>query len=216
LSTTGPATIQGPRRAEQRAERRGAILDATVRILGCKGLGAVTHRAVAREAGVPLAATTYYFSSKDELITEAVDLLVAEEVAQLAERAAALGDDVGSPDRAAAALVAVLVPDRAGVGAQLAKFELYLEAARRPALRPIVAKWQEAFIGLAEMALASAGISDPAHRASLLVPAVDGVLMYELSGAGSEPSPTDTEAGRERLRERLQAVFEVVVGDARK
>jgi DNA-binding transcriptional regulator YbjK len=210
-----PATVQGPRRAEQRAERRGAILAATGRILGCKGLGAVTHRAVAREAGVPLAATTYYFSSKDELITEAVDLLVAEEVAQLAERAAALGDDVGSPDRAAAALVSVLVPDRAGVGAQLAKFELYLEAVRRPALRPIVAKWQEAFIGLAEMALASAGISDPARRASLLVPAVDGVLMYELSRAGSEPSATDTEAGRQRLRERLQTVFEVVIGDAR-
>jgi len=209
-------TIQGPRRAEQRAERRGAILDATVRILGCKGLGAVTHRAVAREAGVPLAATTYYFSSKDELITEAVGLLVADEVSELAERAAALGDDVGSPERAAAALVSVLVPDRAGVGAQLAKFELYLEAVRRPALRPIVAKWQEAFIGLAEMALASAGIPDPARRASLLVPAVDGMLMYELSRAGDEPSATDTEAGRERLRERLQTVFELVIGDARK
>lgn len=209
-------TIQSPKRAEQRAERRGAILDATVRILGCKGLGAVTHRAVAREAGVPLAATTYYFSSKDELITEAVDLLVADEVAQLAERAAALGEDVGSPERAAAALVSVLVPDRAGVGAQLAKFELYLEAVRRPALRPIVAKWQDGFIGLAEMALAAAGVPEPSRRAASLVPAVDGVLMYELSRAGEEPSPTDTEAGRERLRERLQAVFELIIGDARK
>ena len=50
----------------------------------------------------------------------------------------------------------------------------------------------------------------------LLVPAVDGVLMYELSRAGSEPSATDTEAGRQRLRERLQTVFEVVIGDARR
>jgi hypothetical protein len=40
--------------------------------------------------------------------------------------------------------------------------------------------------------------------------------MYELSRAGEEPSPTDTEAGRERLRERLQAVFELIIGDARK
>jgi hypothetical protein len=40
--------------------------------------------------------------------------------------------------------------------------------------------------------------------------------MYQLSRADSEPSATDTEAGRQRLRDRLQTVFEVVIGDARK
>jgi TetR/AcrR family transcriptional regulator, regulator of biofilm formation and stress response len=204
-----PTTIRGPRRAEQRAERRGAILAATVRILGSSGLGAVTHRAVAQEAGVPLAATTYYFSSKDELITDAVSLLVDEEVAQLAERAAALGDGLGSPDRAAEALVQVLVPDSATAGAQLAKFELYLEAARRPGLRESAAHWQDAFIGLAQMVLHAAGAPDPSARAALLVPAVDGVLMYELSLAGEEPV-------RERLRRRFAGILELVLADARK
>ena len=204
-----PTAIQGPRRAEQRAERRGAILEATVRILGSRGLGAVTHRAVAQEAGVPLAATTYYFSSKDELITDAVSLLVDEEVAQLAERAAALGDGLASPDRAAAALVQVLVPDSETARAQLAKFELYLEAARRPGLRESVAQWQDAFIGLAQMVLRAAGAPDPAERAPLLVTAVDGVLMYELSLAGPEPV-------RERLRRRFAGILELVLADPRK
>jgi TetR/AcrR family transcriptional regulator, regulator of biofilm formation and stress response len=204
-----PTAIVRTSRATQRAERRGAILEATVRILGSSGLGAVTHRAVAHEAGVPLAATTYYFASKDELITDAVSLLVDEEVAQLAERAAALGDGLGSPERAAAALVQVLVPDATSARAQLAKFELYLEAARRPALRESVAQWQDAFIGLAQMVLHAAGAPDPASRAPLLVTAVDGVLMYELSRAGGEPV-------RDRLRSRLAGLLELVLADARK
>ena len=200
-------TISIPKRTEQRADRRGAILDATVRILGCMGLDAVTHRAVAREAGVPLAATTYYFSSKDELITEAVGLLVGEEVAQLAEHAAALGDELASPDRAADALMAVLVPDDAAIGAQLAKFGLYLEAARRPALRESVARWQQAFIALAEMVLRAANAQDPAARAPLLVTAVDGVLLFELSTRGAAPS-------RDRLHKRLTGVLSLVLDTA--
>ena len=52
--------------------RRQAILDATLTLVGRLGAGAITHRAVAEEAGVPLAATTYYFSSKSDLVREAL------------------------------------------------------------------------------------------------------------------------------------------------
>jgi len=52
--------------------RRRAILDATLALVGREGTAAVTHRAVAAEAGVPLAATTYYFDSKEELIRDAL------------------------------------------------------------------------------------------------------------------------------------------------
>ncbi|MGZ4481779.1 MAG: TetR/AcrR family transcriptional regulator, partial [Gaiellales bacterium] len=45
--------------------RRQAILEATLRVIRDSGVHAVTLRAVAAEAGVPLAATTYYFESKD-------------------------------------------------------------------------------------------------------------------------------------------------------
>ena len=43
--------------------RKSQIIDATVFVIARAGTGAVTHRAVAKEANVPLAATTYYFSS---------------------------------------------------------------------------------------------------------------------------------------------------------
>jgi DNA-binding transcriptional regulator YbjK len=179
---TPPAT-QTPvsRRAVQRAERRSAILDATVGILASEGLGAVTHRAVAREAGVPLAATTYYFSSKDELLAEALAILVEDELTRIGQRAAEMGDSISSPEDSAAALAEVLFPDAGAAGALLAKFEVYLEAARRPALREQAEHWQAAMAGLATLALGLAGARDAERLAPLLVAGIDGILVHELS-----------------------------------
>ncbi|WP_116364983.1 TetR/AcrR family transcriptional regulator [Parahaliea mediterranea] len=58
------------RRAEGRL-RHQQILEATLRLIAREGIRAVRHRAVAREAGVPLAATTYYFSDIGQLLSEA-------------------------------------------------------------------------------------------------------------------------------------------------
>lgn len=168
-------------RSEQGAERRAAILEATVRLIVRDGLGSITHRAVAREAGVPLAATTYYFASKDELVTDALAILVEDEIGRVAERAAALGEDLSSPSRSAAALAEVLFPDADAAAALLAKFELYLEAARRPGLRGTAAHWQRAFEQLAEASLELAGASDAKGLAPLLVAGIDGLLVHRLS-----------------------------------
>src|SRR5919106_7033057 len=63
--------------------RREAILRATLALIGERGLDAVTHRAVAERAGVPLSATTYWFASKDELLQETLLLAAREEVERL-------------------------------------------------------------------------------------------------------------------------------------
>lgn len=57
--------------------RRLEILEATLRIAARDGLRGIKHRAVAREAGVPLAATTYYFRDIQELISDSF-MLFAE------------------------------------------------------------------------------------------------------------------------------------------
>lgn len=203
MSTTASATA-APARAEHGVGRREAILAATVRIIGTRGLGAVTHRAVAREADVPLAATTYYFSSKDELLREALRLLAKDEISRVGRRAAELGVDLGSPKRAAAAMAQVLVGDESAGQGLLAKFELYLEAARDPALRSTAGHWRGAFIALAESALQTAGAPQPQRRAQVLVAAIDGTLVHELS-SGIEAG------GAERLRERLERLFELML-----
>ena len=58
-----------------RGERtRLRVLEGALRVLARDGVGGVTHRAVAKEAGVSLSATTYYFKSKSELLADAYRL----------------------------------------------------------------------------------------------------------------------------------------------
>ena len=52
-------------------------------LIGEHGPDAVTHRAVAERAGLPLSATTYWFDSKEELLQETLLLAAREEVERL-------------------------------------------------------------------------------------------------------------------------------------
>ena len=192
-------------RAAQGAERRSQILAATVRILRRRGLAAVTHRRVAEEADVPLAATTYYFSSKDELVTEALAILVEDEIDRLSRRAAEMGVGLRSPADSAAALADVLFGGDDAAGSLLAQFEVYLEAARRPSLRATAAHWRRAFTSLAEWSLTQAGASEPARLAPLLVAGVDGILVHELSDGITGDGDLD------RLRKRLEQLFTLLL-----
>src|SRR6516165_10643403 len=70
--------------------RRYALVSAAAELLCEGGFEAVRHRAVARRAGLPLASTTYYFSSLDDLITSAVAHIGMLEVAQLRAQVATL------------------------------------------------------------------------------------------------------------------------------
>ena len=51
-------------------KRRKQILEATLRVIIRDGIRGVRHRAVAEEAQVPLASTTYYFKDIEELLSE--------------------------------------------------------------------------------------------------------------------------------------------------
>ena len=55
-------------------QRRRLILEAALRIVVRDGVRGIRHRAVAKEADVPLAATTYYFKDIQELINDTFTL----------------------------------------------------------------------------------------------------------------------------------------------
>jgi DNA-binding transcriptional regulator YbjK len=196
-----PAVAERP----TRGARRETILAATVRLLATRGLGGVTHRSVAAEADVPLAATTYYFASKEEMVAEALELLAAAEVERLAEGAARLGERLGSPEDAAEEVVDILFPG--GEDAErilIAKYEVLIEAARRPALRPPVAKLESALRGVGEAALRGGGAPEPERRARLLLAALHGILIEALGG---DPETSS----REQLVARVREVFELLL-----
>nr|AMK59340.1 putative TetR family regulatory protein [uncultured bacterium UPO53] len=74
-------TYQGRKTARQSSEqRRLAILHAALRVLVRDGVRGVRHRAVAKEAQVPLSATTYYFKDIHDLLADAFTLFANETV----------------------------------------------------------------------------------------------------------------------------------------
>ncbi len=74
-----PLIYQGRKTSRAGSEqRRRSILEAALRIVVRDGVRGVRHRAVAREAEVPLSATTYYFKDINDLITDTFTLFVEQ------------------------------------------------------------------------------------------------------------------------------------------
>jgi DNA-binding transcriptional regulator YbjK len=162
--------------------RRETILRATLSIIGRHGTGAVTHRAVAEEAGVPLASTTYYFASKDELLEQAYGLAAHDEVTKLEALVHELqvhGADTATwLESTAAALAGELTREPE---VRLAAFELLLEAARRPAVRESVARWLNAYRGLAHAGAVATGSPAPELDAEITMAVLTGLALLQLA-----------------------------------
>lgn len=145
--------------------RRDALLDAVLRVLARDGAGAITHRAVATEARVPLAAATYYFASLDDLYVSALRRATEEQVA--------LFDSLEGGDLHAFAVVLHewVYRDR---GVAIAQYELMFLAMRRDAMRADAELWYRSL----EHALDPAG--EHPQRTRLVSMAIDGLLLRML------------------------------------
>jgi len=185
--------------------RREQILDATLRVIGRSGRQAVTHRAVAEEAGVPLGSTTYYFDSRDDLLQQALEHVAASEVVRYGE----LGDElrrVKSPRELADRLIDELVAAARDRIAYIAEYELWLEAGRRPELREAAQSWCDAEQRAVAGAMEGLGSSDPRADASLVVAALDGLGERVLA------REEDPAAAAKELRPELRRLIERLVG----
>jgi DNA-binding transcriptional regulator YbjK len=187
------------------AARREALLEAALRIVGDVGADAVTHRRVAEEAGLPLASTTYWFESKEQLLTAALELAAQRDIARLRQFESdmiAVGSD-SAHDPLEIALSAIIEPldECAGAtrGSLIATYALLIEAARRPAMRAVAQAWTEAYLDVLARQLARAGSSKPEADAELLLAATDGLLISQLASGET----TDVRPQLRRLASRL-------------
>jgi AcrR family transcriptional regulator len=64
-------------RATEREQKTVEILVAVWRVVAAQGLGAVSFRSVAKEAGVSPGRVQHYFGSKEELIRASVELMIS-------------------------------------------------------------------------------------------------------------------------------------------
>jgi DNA-binding transcriptional regulator YbjK len=168
-------------------QRRKRILEATVRIIGREGPGSVTHRAVAAEAGVPLAATTYYFASKEALFNEALTASVWSDLAELEVLARSMAQSPASVESFAQSIAVFLAAQlRRRRATIVAQYELVLEAARHSSMRAAARASTDAYVRLCEMMLEKIGSANPIGDARLLVALMDGLLLDQLAATRSQ------------------------------
>ena len=160
--------------------RRAEIADAAIATAARGGMRGLTHRAVDRAAGLPEGSASYYFRTRRALLQAAVERLTELDIAELP---ALPGQDLDALAAGAAALIGRWLTS--GRDRHLARYELTLEATRRPELRATLAASGAAIRAAVAGQLAAAGISEPQRRADNLVDFLDGLLFHQITGAGT-------------------------------
>lgn len=179
--TTSHAPASSARRPRA-PEVRGAIVDATIRIVGQGGVAAVTHRAVAEEAGVSLSSTTYHFASKADIVDAALRQVAAAEIARVEGATTAAMGSVRDVDSLVDLLTSWLADQLAGDWLVVrAGYELQLESGRSPELEAAHAEWGRAVQALARGVLERAGSPSPREDAHILAALIDGVRLEEIT-----------------------------------
>src|SRR5215207_6087256 len=147
---------------EKTSRRR--LLDAAVAILGGSGAAGLTVRATEEDAGLPHGSVRHHFGDRAGMVSALFD--------HLADR-----EGASEPDGFAGTLERWLGPDRL---LTLARYELFLMAARDPALRPPLVRARERFV-------ASAATLVGADAAPAVVAAVDGLVLDALVRGEHDP-----------------------------
>jgi AcrR family transcriptional regulator len=168
---------------------RDRILHATMRLIGERGIGAVTNRAVARAAGVSLGSLTYHFPSQPELLRECLDGFVDGEIAKISAHIERLGAQGIDAEQAADEVEKAIVMFGAGPE-QVANLELHLQATRDPQVRAAAARSLEAYDRLAAAVLTALGIPEPERHAPTVVAMLYGLAIRRLSVG--DPSASGT------------------------
>ncbi|MEO6083236.1 MAG: TetR/AcrR family transcriptional regulator [Umezawaea sp.] len=134
--------------------RRELLCDTAISVLATEGGRGLTHRAVDRQAGVPLGTTKNYFPTREALLQAAANRMTDLHVTAVRRLRDTTPADVTATDVAElypALLRRAVADDPTHL---LAMVELYLEAVRRPGIRE----------ALSRMAIANADASAELHR----------------------------------------------------
>ncbi len=183
--------------------RRQALVEAAAALLAEGGFEALRHRAVADRAGLPLASTTYYFDSLDELITAAVEHHARAELV----RGRALLDALPARPRDLDSVIDLVLDQLLGSPAEdrdaelvLLRYERLVATFRRPYLRPLMRTLGNELRVLLHEVLVRSGTDLDERRLEQLIALVDGAVVNALI----EVNPNPRAVAHRMLRESLQ------------
>jgi DNA-binding transcriptional regulator YbjK len=191
-------------RARPVPDRRTALLDATLHVIGTRGLGEATHRAVESAAGVPHGTVTYYFGSRDGLLAAAVERMreldegrVAAMAQQLVMAFATSGLDAVI-DAVAEGGAALFEDDPVPMQA---RYEMLLAGSRDEAIGTLMRECTQIFWDLAKPVVIAAGSTDPDGDARIIMAMIDG-LYFDAVTKG----PPDPALLRRGIRQALRSI----------
>lgn len=161
-------------------ERRRKLIEATVRLLIRDGVAGVSHRSVSEEVGLPVSATTYYFSTLDELLSATFRALFEAFILDPTTRPRTAEDSLDNGIESVVNGFFVAVTERADSYRVL--FELQLAASRRADLRGHSSIYWEDLIQGVQMQL---GVSSDTARSVIAL--FDGYIVAFL-GTGFVPT----------------------------
>ena len=153
-------------------QRRDELLAAAIELFAEGGSRAVTHRAVARTAGLPSATTTYYVASIEDQLREALAAHMQQWMTDI-ENLTRLepGEGFGLDD--GTSLVSQVFGQRTPEVARL-HLAIFLAATQDPALRDAATEALRSFEQLAVRVLARVGVKDPEALAAAAIALIAG------------------------------------------
>jgi AcrR family transcriptional regulator len=189
------------------------ILEAACDLIAADGIDEVRIARVARRAGASTALVHHYFSTREELLEQAL-IHSFEQAGD--ER---FGEQLGNEETATQALargIGECLPLPGGQEREWVLWvELWLRAVREPELRPVAARLYERYRRWMA-ALVQAGVKSGEFRPGIDVERVADVAMALLDGAGVRALIRDPEMGVEEARalvaERLATELGIAPG----
>ncbi|MDT0452716.1 TetR/AcrR family transcriptional regulator [Streptomyces hesseae] len=197
-----------PEKTAPTRPRAQLIADTALALLAERGMRGLTHRAVDEAAGLPPGSTSNHARTRAALLEAAVRRLAEREEEVLAPRE--MPDPAGPDGLDALADALALALHRSLTGQRellLARYELALEAARRPELREIYdATGRGRFRAPVIALLTAAGSPEPERHALSLIAWCEGLMFSCAAGSyhAEVPGPAELRRGfRELLRGAL-------------
>lgn len=173
--------------------RRQALVAAAAELLLEGGFDAVRHRSVATRADLPLASTTYYFESLEDLIARAVEFSGNAELDSMRRRVG----EVTHRRRGAEATVDLILDllvcpdgqdqDEDSRGQLIARYERSVASARHPELREVQLRLRAQLDELLADVLRRSDRLVRAEQVRRLVAVVDGAVVTALGELDPQP-----------------------------
>lgn len=190
--TSAASTPKGER-------RRAALVAAAAELLVEGGFGAVRHRAVAERAGLPLASTTYYFDSLDDLVYAATEHVGRRDLARGRERLAHLSTEQRNVDTVVELVLDQLLGTDPQHEAVVLRYERLVGTGRRPHLRPLMRTLAVELRELLTESFARSGFEVDADQLERIIALVDGTVVNALVEVDPDPRAAAARVLREAL-----------------